>query len=195
MMEEGIENKSSHANHTLPEWNETVSIEYTNSLDDVVEFNRFHFKRRKEGKLSVFLMAAIVGVLCAILGFLRWEPFWIITGAVVTAVGALVDRYFLPGFIARGARRLYQDGKNKGTLGWHRLLVSNEGLREENEVGASDVRFDGVENVSETESYVYIYVSAVSAHIVPRKGITKGDLSVFLTELNKHVAERVKNEP
>ena len=195
MMEEGIENKSSYANHTLPERSETVSIEYANSLDDVVEFNRFHFKRRKEGKFSIFLMAAIVGVLCAILGFLRWEPFWIITGAVVTAVGALVDRYFLPGVLAREAKRLYQDGKNKGTLGWHRLLVSNEGLREENEVGASDVRFDGVENVSETESYVYIYVSAVSAHIVPRTGITKGDLSVFLTELNKRVAERVKNEP
>ena len=87
----------------------------------------------------------------------------------------------------RTARRLYAEGRNVGTLGWHRLSITENGLRTESEAGLGELRFEGVERIAEGETFAFVYVSAVMALVIPKQRIARGDLQVFLRELDAHL--------
>jgi len=74
----------------------------------------------------------------------------------------------------RTARRLYAEGRNVGTLGWHRLSITENGLRTESEAGLGEWRFEGVERIAEAETFAFVYVSAVMALVIPKQRIARG---------------------
>jgi hypothetical protein len=66
-------------------------------------------------------------------------------------------------------RRLVREGRNKGTLGPHRMAISREGLVDATEVGEAKTLWAGIERVEESADYIFIYKSALSAYVVPKR--------------------------
>ena len=87
----------------------------------------------------------------------------------------------------RNARRIIADGKNKGTIGWHRLTLEENGLREESEAGSRYTTYFSLERIAEADELVYVYLSAIDAHVLPRNRISSGDLTAFVSALRGHL--------
>ena len=71
--------------------------------------------------------------------------------------------------IDRHVRQLVGEGRNRGTLGRHRLVIGETGLVDSTEVGESKTLWAGIERVEEHGDYIFIYKSALSAYIVPKR--------------------------
>jgi hypothetical protein len=171
-----------------------VRIEYTVNLDDIVEFTRFHYQTTtcspkatiKDGATFFIVLLLMVSVT----GKLNVGSFVIVAAA--TIAWTVLCRPLALWYMRRKARSLYARGKNKRLIGCHSLEIADGLLRQRNEGGSDDVRFEVIERVAEDPSYVFIYVSAMTAYVVPRRGVTNGDLASFVAELRSRIAAAVE---
>ena len=115
--------------------------------------------------LAVFLLAALIRTAPAqdlpVIGYLGAES--------AERVAARLEAF------RRGLAEMnYAEGRNVGTLGWHRLSITENGLRTESEAGLGELRFEGVERIAEAETFAFVYVSAVMALVIPKQRIARG---------------------
>jgi YcxB-like protein len=161
-------------------------VKFEISLKDLVAFNRYHcansptIKRRK-----LFCMLLVPGLLIAAALFISpteevGRPV-IVAGAVVLSVlYAVAFNYTFAASMDRNVRLLYKEGTNKGTIGQHELEIDDRGLVERTEAGESRVIWRAVERIAETEEYAFIYLSSVTAHVIPKQAVTGGDANAFI---------------
>jgi len=72
-------------------------------------------------------------------------------------------------WVAYSARKLAGEGENKGVLCDHVIAITEEGLRETTQVSESRSTWTGIERIVENEEYVFIYISACQAHVIPKR--------------------------
>jgi len=80
-------------------------------------------------------------------------------------------------------RRLYAGGTNRGLAGPHDLELIGDELIERDPLGESRVKLQLIERVVTDKGYTFIYLSAVSAYIIPHAAVMEGDLAAFLKAL------------
>jgi hypothetical protein len=164
-------------------------LEYVNRIEDLMTFTGHHLRTSPASRRALRLGTLAVGVGGLVLAF----GISVIAGespARATVMGVFVGAGAAVGWrlaVVRSTlaqtRRLYAEDRNKGTLGRHRLSLTDDALREESEAGSSETRFDAIERIVETPSHVLIYVDALHAHVIPRSEVAAGDLGAFLAAL------------
>jgi len=173
-----------------------VSVAYHVELDDLVAFAEYHTAHsptvRRDYYWSLGVGALTVLVLLWILGF-RSAGGW--AGAVVALVGWVV--YFnwrtLTGN-RRHYRRVYGEGANRGMLGLHRASADAEGLTVSTSVTDSRTRWSGVERIEEASGLALIYVSALSANVIPAARVVEGNFHEFVQTIRRLHAD-ASHEP
>jgi hypothetical protein len=70
---------------------------------------------------------------------------------------------------------MIKEGKNDGLLGEHHMTLSEEGIIEFTVHGETKVRWAGIKYLKEDNLYFYLYNSAVSAFILPKKELNNVD--------------------
>ena len=171
-----------------------MAIEYTVSLNDVAEFTRFHYRTTVWSPRATIkggaVLLIIVTLLLAVTDDLAIGNF-----AIAVAGCTAWTIFYRPlalWILYRKARALYAPGKNKCLLGRHSLDVADDALHETSEGGTDEVQFAAIERVAEDSTHVFIYLSAMTAHIVPKSKVTGGDLAGFLAELRSRIAAAVQ---
>ena len=158
-------------------------------MDDTVEFSRFHLRHSKVSKRNMAVGSVVYGLcflLIADLGHLFSTP---VGPIAVGLVGALVYSPIQTWSVVRNARTRYSEGKNIGLSGWHRLSLREDASYEESE-GGSDLRlFKAIERIEQNKSHVYIYTSALTAFVVPKAKVARGDLATFVGELRARIGQ------
>ena len=72
--------------------------------------------------------------------------------------------------IGRAIRRLLQDERpDRGQLGRHRIVLSDDGVTESTAVNESRTSWAGVDRVEESPDYIFIYTSPAGAHVIPKR--------------------------
>jgi len=72
--------------------------------------------------------------------------------------------------VRRAILQMLKDHKpEKGQLGKHRIVLSENGLVESTAVGESRTSWAGVERVEQSPDYIYVYTSPVAAHVIPKR--------------------------
>lgn len=71
------------------------------------------------------------------------------------------------------------------------LTISDRELKEESSGGSQTTRLEAIEKIAETREQAYIYVSAITAHVIPRDRVSKGDVDSFLAALRGVIGENV----
>ncbi|HSY49036.1 MAG TPA: YcxB family protein [Thermoanaerobaculia bacterium] len=138
-----------------------MTIEYTNTLNDLVRFNLYHASRR------VLNWVIIVG---AALFLSRTSPSDQPGGRVAAfLIFAICMSLVLFGATALISCVSYMPSKNRGILGKHRLTLTAETLAEETPVSEGTWSWVGIQKVSRNSAYVFIYVQQNMAHIVPAR--------------------------
>ncbi|WP_246010441.1 YcxB family protein [Bacillus yapensis] len=74
-------------------------------------------------------------------------------------------------FVLRQVRKMIKEGKNEGLLGDHLMTISEDGIHDANPQGETKVSWSGIQEMKEDERNLYLYNSAVSAYILPKREV------------------------
>jgi hypothetical protein len=90
--------------------------------------------------------------------------------AVTFPIVALTQWFLERRLMRRAILRLLADERpDRGQLGKHRLVMSEEGLVESTAVGESRSSWAGVNRIEQNLDYIFIYTSPAAAHVIPRR--------------------------
>jgi hypothetical protein len=149
-----------------------MKIEFTNTLDDFVRFNLYHFDHSSDLHRTMavlrFVFPCVWVLLALLLTAAKGKPtgmVWFLLGLSVLWILA-IRRYYRwkTGF---RVAKMYSEGENKAQLTRHTLTLSEEGISDQTEFSSSVTKWPAVNKVVEDGERIYVYVSAVSAHVIP----------------------------
>jgi hypothetical protein len=160
------------------ELRDRYALDYEITRDDLFAFQwraAFTSPRARRTRRWAYLgwLAAIV--LFAILPAIGRDGFVIsrvsfIFILVAFPIVSLAQWFLERRLMRRAIRRLIAEEKpERGQVGRHRLTVSREGIAESTAVGEARASWAGVDRIEHNADYIFIYTSAVGAHVVPRR--------------------------
>ena len=168
-----------------------MHLRYDNGLDDCIAFQSYHLAHSPHWKrVTVMFRWGIAGLFFVFAALRALSQSWVAV-LVWCGVGVLWI-LMLPGFMLRSAKRnarkLYGEGTNKGWTGWHELEITDEGLVERTEASEQRTRWSAIERLGMTPDHMFVYVSALTAHVIPRASILEGNYESFVEGLKKKLS-------
>jgi len=151
-------------------------VEYDVTVSDVIAFNSFHTRHspalRRQFLISRLVLSLFTAAFAALVIYLLIRP-----ESAVSYIGAVVAGLLIfvvyPQLAQRGRKnlltKLMNEGKNLGVFGEHRLESTPDQLLIFAPSGSSHMSWPSVEEIVATNKYVFIYVSAMTALIVPAR--------------------------
>lgn len=163
----------------------TLELAYDVTLDDVHAFN-LHYSRtaphaRRSRNAVRAALTFMLAVLLVSLGVLSKAPlpFWLMGALILGGWWATFPKR-AEQMLKANTARAYADGKNLGLLGPQRLSLEAEWLSERTPVREVRTHLSALEKVVLTDEYLYLYVTAFSAVIVPLRAFaSKADAAAF----------------
>ena len=166
-----------------------MKIEYDNIMDDLLNFSEHHSMNspRIKKKMSVFKYTFPILVLIIIIPVIITNPTKNITiWFVVSVIWFFAAPYYYRYAIRRSSLKMYNEGENKGVLTKHTLILNEEGIIEETNYNTTKLKWDSIEKIVKDYRYIYIYIGAVSAFIVPIRSFSSSiSFNDFYHELIK----------
>ena len=156
--------------------------EYEVTLEDLVAFNMHYFRHNPAIRRQLLKARILVAFLTPLLTLLaivalnsasaRRPP--IDSFAVlVSLIGGGVIFLLYPALSRRGLRRratkLLADPANRNMLGKKRLTLRPDTLELRSETSTSSTTWAGIEQIAVTESLVLLYLTGISAIVVPKR--------------------------
>lgn len=151
-----------------------LQVPYTTALDDYVAFNRHVFRKSRTMWVAFvlgWLLIPIIALAIAV-GLVLSPDLWLF-GLCAAAFGLLygaiyppIYYWWLDWFIRSFARQL----GTRGMLGQITLILTDESLTEITETTRSEVRWENVHGVDVVGDYTFIFITGISAAILPVHG-------------------------
>jgi hypothetical protein len=169
-----------------------MKIRYSNTIDDVVAFARYHAARSQSMQLLMAVVRWVLPAMMAILaGLSLLQGAWAsVAWCLVPAILLFIVAPWIPGLAARLS---YREGKNKGVFGPHELELVPPNLIERSLVSEQRTWLGAVEHVGTTATHAFLFVSANSAHVIPKASVTDGDYEGFVQAVKEEV-EKAKRD-
>jgi len=162
-------------------------IRYNLTLDDVLAFNRYHMAHspsmRRQRWIIVWgfplLLLLVAGITAA-----REPSRGSIGLAIILPLAFhLFFRLRWGRGVQRQIRKMYSEGKNADMLGEQVLELLPDGLFVRSPLSETKLLWPAVERVESTDAHLFIYTSAVGAHVIPRSSVLEGDFDEFKNAL------------
>lgn len=166
-----------------------MRLRYENTMDDAIAFNDFHYAHSPTMKRAVRINKWGMGLMAFI--FYSFVPGNKNTTINVTIAFVLACLFVLiyPSLvrynIKRQVHKFYSEGNNKGFLGEHDIEIVEDGVIARSAYSETKTAWGAVERIETTPEHTFIYISAVTALIIPHDRITEGDYKAFLSELGQ----------
>ncbi|MGI6168561.1 MAG: YcxB family protein [Christensenellales bacterium] len=151
-----------------------MSIEFTVTEQDFVNFNVYHYEHSKKMKRTVRRMQVVMAIALLIVfgysGYTLGDSKGIVffaVGVVATAVWiAFVPRYARWN-IRRTARKMLKRGGDNGFFGRHTVTLEDDGIREISASSSAYTEYSSVERIGYGYGNYYVYTGALQAFIIP----------------------------
>ena len=164
---------------------------YENTIDDLVAFQ--HHFYRSSGNVTRNKRIAVVVIYSVFIIFSLVAPTTnqvSRTSLILIMIAAATLAVVLYGWLINwcmtdGTKRLYGEGSQKGVIGAHELSFTDQGLLEKNDVGETLIYWHGIQRIDETDDYVFVFLTTMQAHAIPRHSVTEGELAAFVSELKQ----------
>lgn len=166
-------------------------LEYEFNKQDYIDYNLYHIHNSPTLKKSLFIQRFIVPIIFLVfpllLQFIGDDiPFWY--WSVLFSITFILWIIFFPRIhektMIKRVSKLLNEGKNNNIFGKHMLSISDDGIYGKTE--ASESKWKHVEKVVETENHILVYVSSISAIIVPKRAFSSNEQKGrFLDEVKR----------
>ena len=169
-----------------------MKLEYEITKQDYIDFNIYHMNHSVTIKRSLFIQRFIFPITFLILPMFLVKVtdiplwYWLDVSIISSVLWIIYYPKFLIKSVGRKVSNMLEEGKTTGILGNHIFSLSEEGVIDKTEF--SETSYKLIEKVVESEDhiYIYIYVSAVMACIIPIRIFGSVDEKEnFLNKLNK----------
>lgn len=166
-----------------------MRIRYDIAAEDLLAFNlHFHQKsptlRRTRMWVVLGLAAMIVGM-CFVAAEIIGNPvvLWIGFGWAVF-FAAIYPRLYRRN-LRRYTSRLFAEGQNTKLFGQHIAELRDNGLFDATEYLERTVFWKGIERIESLPGHTFVYLSTMSAQVIPENSILEGDYHAFVEELQR----------
>lgn len=168
-----------------------MKIKYTVEIEDLIAFNEHHmdhspmFRQSKKNAiiytpLSLFLLFLVIGI---------GEHAW--TLSIIGIIASLILAVLAPLTFRKHVRKTLEksmsEGRNKGAVGQQQLELRDDGIYNTNSAGTQSTYWNAVERIEQTETHGFIYISSMSAHVIPALKVKEGDFDAFMQAARDHL--------
>jgi hypothetical protein len=87
------------------------------------------------------------------------------------------------------ALAMYREGQNPMFEGSHVLRLEDAGLVATTPKAEARLALTSVQRIVDTPDYVFVYVGAMQALIVPRRRVVRGDVDIFVQQLRNRLGQ------
>ncbi len=171
-----------------------MQITYELTLEDIVNFNDYHFRHSKVSKKKRMIAKLIIPIWTLFvflalnytnldeISFLFNIPIFLFA----IAWFFLFDRlYFWR--LRNNVDKMLREKENKGIIGKQKITLSNDQLLFETSFTSAQFKPGSISEVIETRDYFFLYVSSLNALIVPQSSIQASEKKEFLEKLQSFV--------
>jgi len=172
-----------------------MTIEFNVTVDDFIAFNLFHFKNSPAFQRQLlitrsafaFILAAILSLPCPVLvGQLSYVAFLFpIVGIVVGIIAFLAYPRMHEQNLRKQLPKMLNEGGNEGVIGKQKIVITPEAVINETPAGEQKAFWSSVDKIVETSDYIFLYVSSMSAAIIPRSAFPSEEQRNAFLELAK----------
>ncbi len=160
-----------------------MSIDFEIWREDLVAFTLFHHRNspvtRRQRHIAMFAICLIFSCILAIVVYfaLQTPEYWVIAVALVIAVAFVLVRYpqIHERQLRRLAERMYGEGRNLMVFGPRRVGLTPQFVNSSSPYTQSVTRWVAIEKIVVSADALYLYNSAVSSVMVPRRAFTSDD--------------------
>jgi hypothetical protein len=153
-----------------------MKIETEITIDDLLAFNQYHnensqFLKRRADFLKYLmygfaLFATVNALLKIIQGRIHSAVIEMLFASFFLTLSWSKTRRYISNIYAKG---MYKEGKNRAMIGRHEIMINDDEFVEKNDSASHAVKWKSVEKIIKTEKYIFVYVSSVSAFLIPQR--------------------------
>lgn len=172
-----------------------MEINYNLTEQDFLDFNSYHAKQSPAIKRSILkqrLMGPVIFLIAAFLAIRRsdvQQSYWITLFGITSILWFIFYPKYFYWEISRRTSKTLKKKENAKVLGEKTIRLASGKLKEigiDNEEIAS---LDSIEKIEETEKHLFIYISPVSAFIVPIEAFEdRESKKEFISKLKELIA-------
>ncbi len=166
-----------------------MRLRYEIMIEDLLAFT-LHLHEtspvlRRTRRAGVIGFAAFIFGTCLIAHELFGEPIVFLFGAGFAGLFAVLHPQLYRRNVKRLSTRLYAEGQNKGVLGQHLAELRDNGLSDTTDFSERTVFWKGIERIETIPGHTLVYLSAMSAQVIPENSVTEGSYPAFVDELQR----------
>ncbi|PJZ53295.1 YcxB family protein [Leptospira adleri] len=172
-----------------------MQITYELTLEDIINFNEYHFRNSKVSKRKRMIAKLIIPV---------WTlfVFWFLNRSQIDETSLLLNiPIFLFAFVwfflfdrlyfwrlRSNVNKMLREKENKGMIGKQKITLTDDLLVFETSLSSAQFKLGSISELVETKDYLFLYVSSLSALIIPRSSFQNSDKEEFLKEIRRFIA-------
>jgi hypothetical protein len=159
-----------------------VDIEYELNIDDLVAYNMYYYtrspqiKRRMKIRKVIYFGTALIilffAIYITITRSLSWPIISIAFGYVLFILLVAIynfNKSMIQKRIRKELTRRYGQDRND-VIGKHEFSITQEEIKDSTEMGEQMTRWDVIEDVVETDKYLFILLHGLAeAYIIPKR--------------------------
>ena len=181
-----------------------MEIEYELNIDDLVAFNLYYYKhspqirQRMKTRMILYLGIALFMLALAIYSTIAKSWSSAIIGYVVSVV--ITGLYYfstsnIESRVRKELVRRYGEGRND-VIGKHTLSVTQDEIRDITEMAEQKTHWNVIEDIVETEQYLYIlFTGSAEAYVIPKKACSDETELLQLKETLVKYQQAAKKSP
>ena len=171
-----------------------MTISFDLDMADMMSFQKHYVNTAPAMKKAKSLIAYIFPLFILIFGFLsfysrhsRIDIYFIIIMLIISALWAIfMPKFFVNRTLNRSKKILSKPG-NEVMFGKFEMTFNDSDFEVITAKTNSNILWSAIPKVEETENYIYIYLSQVSAYIIPKRKISAEEVENLRTVLKQHL--------
>ncbi len=168
-----------------------TELKYTLEEKDLLAFNEYQFKDLPSIQKGLRRNQTIIpGIISAVALFYFFYYQDLFSAAYIALVGVawglLVPIYIRRNMLTQ-IKKQYTDEDRERLLGDYTMTIKPKHLVEQSPGGDSTTPWSDVLRIEVTKNHAFIYLDADSALILPRKGVTSGNIAAFVNEMDERI--------
>lgn len=171
-----------------------MTIRFEVNMDDIMAFQRHVYDtapvniRIRKNRWGVPILLSGL----ALLIYVANER--VLSASVVVAIAfAIFWGVFMPGLLRRSAlkrsERIYSQPENSSFFGFNEMTFDEDGIKDVESDRTGIYGWDAVLKADETKERIFIFVSGLTAFIIPKPKLTNEELCELRSLLTKYVKQ------
>lgn len=167
-----------------------MQLDYELTIEDIVNFNLYHFRNSKTFKNKRILFRWIIPIWVILvhvyLNFDQSNGTILLYNIPIFLFGALWYFFYNRLYFWRvgvNLNKMLREGRNNGMIGKQKITLTDDSLNVETEFHSSRFKLGSINQIVETTEYIFLYLTSMSALVIPQPAFRNSKKDEFLEKV------------